>query len=75
MQEYLSLIQTVGFPIVAFLLMYRLVDTTLKEVRAEMGRSRETLMENTRVISLMCDELKDHIRQKDQVIEMLKERR
>jgi len=31
MIEYTSLISTVGFPIVAFLLMYRLVDKTIKE--------------------------------------------
>lgn len=75
MQEYLSLIQAIGFPIVAFLLMYRLVDGTLRELRQELELSRKGLAENTKVIALLYDEFHDHIRQKEVLIEMLKERR
>lgn len=31
MEEYIAVISQVGFPIFAFLLMYRLVDTTIKQ--------------------------------------------
>ena len=43
MNEVVQLIQYVGFPIVAFLLMYKMVDGTLKELR-------QTVAENTAVL-------------------------
>jgi hypothetical protein len=71
MVDYLYIIQTVGFPVVAFLLMYRLVEGTLKELRAEMLEARKCLYENTKVIALLGQEMQKHIQQKDLVLERL----
>lgn len=73
MQEYITTIQVIGLPAVAFLLMYRLVEGTLKELRQEMKDSRTCLAENTKVIALLCQEFQEHVRQKEQLIEMLKD--
>lgn len=43
MIEWLEVIQTVGFPIVAFLLMFFLVKDTLKEIQ-------KTVSENTLIL-------------------------
>lgn len=74
MEEYIALIQTIGVPSVAFLLMYRLVEGTLKELRQEMKESRTCLAENTKAVALLCQEFQEHVRQKEQLIEMLKDK-
>lgn len=74
MQEYITTIQTIGIPAVAFLLMYRLVEGTLKELRQEMKESRTCLAENTKVVALLCQEFEEHVRQKEKLIEMLKDK-
>lgn len=43
-QEFASIISSVGFPIFAFLLMYRMVTTQMKE-NTEAIRNNTTIME------------------------------
>lgn len=49
-----SLISSVGFPIVCCFFMWRYINTTLKDFTA-------TMAENTKMISKLCDKLESSI--------------
>lgn len=49
-ETVVSLISSVGFPIVCCFFMWRYINTTLKEFNS-------TMVENTKMISKLCDRL------------------
>lgn len=64
MEATLQIIQTVGFPAGAFILMYWLVRDTLNELR-------KSIEDNTRAITAICSMMQQHILEKDKLIEFL----
>jgi hypothetical protein len=58
METVVSLISSVGFPIVCCFFMWRYINTTLKDFTA-------TMSENTKMISKLCDRLEQSFHGKD----------
>lgn len=58
METVVSLISSVGFPIVCCFFMWRYINTTLKDFT-------NTMNENTRMISKLCDRLEQSFNGKD----------
>ena len=72
MQEIVQLISTVGFPIVFCLLMWKYVSDQTTQTReiiteftATMREFKLTMIENNRLMTIICDKLDVHIRRVD----------
>lgn len=50
MESIVSLVSSVGFPIVCCIMMWKYINTTVKELS-------NTIAENTRVISILIDKI------------------
>ena len=59
METVVSLISSVGFPIVCCFFMWRYINTTLKDFT-------NTMNENTKMISKLCDRLEQSFHGKDE---------
>ena len=72
MQEIVQLVSTVGFPIVFCLLMWKYVSEQTTQTReiiteftATMREFKLTMIENNRLMTIICDKLDVHTRRTD----------
>lgn len=72
MQEIVQLVSTVGFPIVFCLLMWKYVSDQTTQTReiiteftATMREFKVTMIENNRLMTIICDKLDVHTRRID----------
>lgn len=57
MEQVVSLISTVGFPIVCVIFLWRFVNTTMKDFSTMVQDFRVTLQENTLVLEKVSQKL------------------